>query len=245
MRLTGCHQHTIERHSDIWKISPVVALPSVAVHLDLGGAGVWGAILSAGSDFEQEQFLSGCSVVALRRDLVVSTETIVLVPVAEVEEKVLESALSAVVPPSPPLAAAWLRLVADEPEQPCELAPISLWCLTPYAETLRGDGEQLNGKSHLRLLPPSDPASLATGSSTGALSCKLEPLSICGLNGSPPTHCAGPSHLNPRNFYMALCARSWRRSEGTKLPIFCMGARVRNLTAKGEGGGKRSRAPPE
>jgi hypothetical protein len=45
MRLTGCGYHTVRRHSDIWKISPVVALPRAAgdknpfLDLDLIGAG--------------------------------------------------------------------------------------------------------------------------------------------------------------------------------------------------------------
>jgi hypothetical protein len=239
MRLTGCHQHTIERHSDIWKVSPVVALSSVAGHLDLGGAGGGGASLSFGSISEKESFLNpllvGDSDLGPAKEIICSDR--------ESLDEQEQAALQAVAPPSPPIATACMRLVADEAEQPCELAPISLWCLTPYAETLRGDGEQLNGKRHLRLLPPSDPASLATGSSTGALTCKLEPVRICGLNGFPPTRCAGPSHLNPRDFYMALCARSWRRSEGIEQPIFYKGARALNLTAREE---RRecSRAPP-
>jgi hypothetical protein len=46
MRLTGCHPRTLRRHSDIWKISLVVSLPSVAGHLDPGGSGGGLAVLS-------------------------------------------------------------------------------------------------------------------------------------------------------------------------------------------------------
>jgi hypothetical protein len=71
-----------------------------------------------------------------------------------------------------------------------------LWKLTPYAQLLSGEGEQLNGMRALRLLSPSYPSSLASGSTSGALNeCRLEPSSTCGINGFPPTLCAGPSHL--------------------------------------------------
>jgi hypothetical protein len=262
---SGCSRTTVRRHLDIWKISPAVALSKCTgdqnpfLDLDLLGGG--GTVPCGSGVLEKENLLPVLSdadsgylaLVSVSNAAIVALVADDLNPDPELEllgagfellqEQEEQAALPAVAPSSSPLAPAWLRLVADEPEQPYELAPISLWCLTPYAETLRGDSEQLNGKSHLRLLPPSDPASLATGSSTGALTCKSVPLSTCGLNGFPPTLCAGPSHLNPRDFYMALCARSWCRSEGTKLLIFYMGARVLNLTARGERQ-ERSRAPP-
>jgi hypothetical protein len=71
-----------------------------------------------------------------------------------------------------------------------------IWKLTPCAQILSGEGEQLNGIRVLSLLSPSYPSSLASGSTSGALSeCRLEPHCTCGINGFPPTLCAGPSHL--------------------------------------------------
>ena len=116
--------------------------------------------------------------------------------------------------------------------------------LTLYAETLRGDGEQLNGKIHLRLLPPSLPASLATRSIAGALTCRLESLGTCGINGILPSSAEptpGPLHLILGDFCTALCARSYVAlgTYGGKA-IFSMGAQVANLTARDES----SRGPP-
>jgi hypothetical protein len=71
-----------------------------------------------------------------------------------------------------------------------------LWKLTPCAQIFSGEGEQLNSIRVLSLLSPSYPSSLASGSTSGALNeCRLKPTGTCGINGFPPTLCAGPSHL--------------------------------------------------
>lgn len=55
---------------------------------------------------------------------------------------------------------------------------------------------------------------------------------VCSLNGFLPTLCAGPLHLPQTAFFMALCARSCCRSEGTDLAaIFYMELLYANLTA--------------
>ena len=257
---SGCSRTTVRRHLDIWKISPAVALSKCTgdknpfLDLDLKGGVGTGPLGSSSSRQESLLLVIGetdssdfelfcvenAEVVALISE---NPDPVLDLVGAGFEVHELEQTATQWLPPAHPSLPHDTAEVPPRRKQPCELAPISMWCLTPYAETLRGDGEQLNGKRHLRLLPPSNPASLATGSSTGALTCKLEPVRICGLNGFPPTRGAGPSHLNPRNLYMALCARSWRHSDGIELLIFCKGARVRNLTARGKKR-KRSRAPP-
>jgi hypothetical protein len=71
------------------------------------------------------------------------------------EEEELEPAAplcSAEAPPSPPLAAASLRLVAN-----------SALCLTPYAFLESGDGERLTASELTITRSPSTPLSLAPG----------------------------------------------------------------------------------
>ncbi len=100
MRLTGCSYHTVRRHLDIWKISPVVALPRAAgeensfLDLDLIGGGGTRAL-----GFEEKD-LYPPAVVSDSGDLVTLQE----IGVAD------QRADSKMV----------------EPEQPCELAPIVL-----------------------------------------------------------------------------------------------------------------------
>lgn len=117
--------------------------------------------------------------------------------------------------------------------------------LTPCAATLWGDGEQLNGKRHMRLLPPSHPPSLATGSIAGALTCRLERLGTCGINGILPSSAEpalGPLHLIRGDFLLwryALAPGVALRTYGVTA-IFSMGAQDANLTARDES----SRGPP-
>jgi hypothetical protein len=121
-RVSGCHRDTIRRHLDIWKISPVVALSNGPgdknpfLDLDLRGRR-GGMPVRTDTGGTEESFLNS-PLDAGSGDLVLASS------VSEVG--FLEEAASAVAPPSPPLAAAWLSLVAHEPKQPCELAPIYL-----------------------------------------------------------------------------------------------------------------------
>lgn len=238
-RQAGAHWRTVAKHSDLLTCSASEYS---------GGAGGPVRVLSSGSTgsgTEEKDFLSVLSE-ADSGDLGDSE--------ASQPADLALDPVSAVVP----LAGGRSALASDgalmELGQPVELR------LTPYAETLRGDGEQLNGKHHLRLLPPSHPASLATGSIAGALTCRIEPISTCGINGILPSSAEptpGPLHLILGDFCTALCARSYVAlgTYGGKA-IFSMGARVANLTARvpeckqyrygrlGEVSGTGSRAPP-
>lgn len=228
MRLTGCCNKTIKRHLDIWQISPAVALPSVGgdqnpfLVLDLKGTGcaVPGGVspvgVHSGSGSEKE-------ILDPRLGLGDSGDLLV----TEISESVFESM---------PLAGGRSALASAVALE--ELSEqIFIRRLTPYAETLRGDGEQLNGKVPLKHLPPSDPSSLATGSIAGALTCRLEPLGTCGINGFPPTLCAGPSHLILGDFCKALRARSCvALGNYCRKANFSMGAQYANLTARGRRG---------
>ncbi len=101
MRLTGCSYHTVKRHLDIWKISPVVALPRAAgeensfLDLNLIGSGGTRAL-----GFEEKD-LYPSAVGADSGDLVTLQEI-------DVADQRVD-----------------FEMVA-EPEQPCELAPIVL-----------------------------------------------------------------------------------------------------------------------
>jgi hypothetical protein len=98
-----------------------------------------------------------------------------------------------------------------------------IWKLTPCAEILSGEGEQLNGIRVLSLFSPSYPSSLVSGSTSGALSeCRLEPHCTCGINGFPPTLCAGPSHLILGAFFKRaqnVNLTAYRKNRGRAPPV--------------------------
>jgi hypothetical protein len=236
-RRAGACRKTVRKHSDLLDRWGGVYSGGAGGPVRVSSAGPHGSCPE-----EEEDFLSVLSV-ADSGDLDVS------------EDSCSEELVSEIVP----LAGGRSALASDVAL--VELSEqIFIRRLTPYAETLRGDGEQLNGKIHLRLLPPSHPASLAMGSIAGALTCRLEPLGTCGINGILPSSAEptpGPLHLILGDFCTALCARSYVAlgTYGGKA-IFSMGAWVANLTARvpecrqylygrlGEGRGTGSRAPP-
>ncbi len=121
---------------------------------------------------------------------------------------------------------------------------IYLGQLTPCADRFKGEGEQLNGKRHSSLMPPSKYLSIATGSIAGAHSVCMS-VSTYGINGQPPHEARVPSHLILGNFccgaLRSLLLSLWRNRA---LEAICfIGAQYANLTASGTGPG-HSRAPP-
>jgi hypothetical protein len=114
--------------------------------------------------------------------------------------------------------------------------------LTPCADRSKGEGEQLNGKRHSSLMPPSKHLSIATGSIAGAHFVCMS-VSTCGINGQPPHEAWVPSHLILGNFccgaLRSLLLSLWRNRA---LAANCfIGAQYANLTASGE---ERTRSPP-
>ena len=121
---------------------------------------------------------------------------------------------------------------------------IYLGQLTPCADRSKGEGEQLNGKRHSSLMPPSKYLSIATGSIAGAHFVCMS-VSTCGINGQPPHEAWVPTHLILGNFccgaLRSLLVSLWRNRA---LAANCfMGAQYTNLTASGKGPG-HTRAPP-
>lgn len=121
---------------------------------------------------------------------------------------------------------------------------IYLGQLTPCANRSKGEGEQLNGKRHSSLMPPSKHLSIATGSIAGAHFVCMS-VSTCGINGQPPHEAWVPSHLILGNFccgaLRSLLLSLWRNK--SRAANCFIGAQYANLTASGEGPG-RTRAPP-
>jgi hypothetical protein len=221
MRLTGCSYHTVKRHSDIWKISPVVSLPRAAgdqnSFLDLKAPGAPALVV-----LELEKNFSSV-VPAVDSDFaLVGGSYPDLLPLIQGR-----SALAPVV------------ALKDLSSQ------FDLLQLTPYAERSEGEGEQLNGKRHSSLLSPSKHLSIATGSIAGA-HCVCRNLSTCGINGQPPHEAWVPSHLILGDFCcgaLRSLLTSLYRNRSFKTTC-SKGAQYANLTASGKGPGQRSRAPP-
>ncbi len=200
MRLTGCSYHTVKRHSDIWKISPMVALPRAAgdrnPFLDLlppcppalGAASSEKSFLNPpglgdSGDLELDQDLSTLEGGAPSEDL-----------------EQAASLGSAVAPPIPPQAAATFRFGAPSAEQPCERAPIDLGCLLSRAFRQVAKARESDGKETAGFLasPPH------TQPSTGSKHWLLRVSGTCGLNGFLPSSAEpplGPPHLNPRKLF--------------------------------------------
>jgi len=205
MRLTECSYHTVRRHSDIWKISPVVALPRAAGEqnpfLDLI-APCTPAPVSSGPSGSEKSFLNppclGDSGDLLLVQNISAQER--GAPSGDRELEQAASVPSAVAPPSPPQAAATFRFGAPSAEQPCELAPIDLGCLTPcalrqVAKARESDGMETAGSlaSPSRTQPSTEVKHSLGGSG-----------STCGLNGFLPSSAEpppGPPHLNPREIF--------------------------------------------
>ncbi|MBX9941897.1 MAG: hypothetical protein K2Y32_21700 [Candidatus Obscuribacterales bacterium] len=213
MRLTACSYHTVKRHLDIWKISPVVALPRAAGEqnpfLDHIGTldsapGVGGSCPGSEKNFLTPVLVgdSGQTDLPGRLAPIPAPEIFIASeesdPAAELEQAA--PLCSADAPPCPPLASARMRLVAN-----------SAWCLTPFAFLESGDGERLTASELTITRSPSTPLSLATGSSTG-----LEGLgNACGINGVPPTLRAGPSHLILGGIFLLGLGASQHRQVGS------------------------------
>lgn len=147
------------------------------------------------------------------------------------------SLCSAEAPTSPPLH----RSASPAVNQSEILCDSLDWCLTPCAEEKAGDGERLTASESPEVLPPSCALSLAPGSSTG-----LERLgNACGINGFPPTLCAGPSHLFLGNFFLLGLRSSQHRQAGSGSAAksgdraFCRGTKRRSGRTH-----PQSRAPP-
>ena len=200
MRLTGCSYHTVKRHSDIWKISPVVALPRAAgdknPFLDLlppcppalGAAGSEKSFLNPPGSGDSGDL-------EVDRDLSVQERG---APSEDLEQAA--SLCSAVASPIPPQAAATLRFGAASAEQPCELAPIDLGCLLSRAFRQVAKARESDGKETAGSLasPPH------TQPSTGSKHWLLWVSGTCGLNGFLPSSAEpllGPPHLNPREIF--------------------------------------------
>jgi hypothetical protein len=200
MRLTGCSYHTVKRHSDIWKISPVVALPRAAgdknPFLDLlppcppalGAAGSEKSFLNPPGSGDSGDL-------EVDRDLSVQERG---APSEDLEQAA--SLCSAVASPIPPQAAATLRFGAASAEQPCELAPIDLGCLLSRAFRQVAKARESDGKETAGSLasPPH------TQPSTGSKHWLLRVSGTCGLNGFLPGSAEpplGPPHLNPRELF--------------------------------------------
>ena len=185
-RLSGCRRETIRRHTDIWG---VFRLSNGLGDLSLRG----GALVPVlpGSCLEKENFLSVLPVGdsgdlgSVRDDP------------REDRKALLEQAASrssAVAPPSPPQAAATFRLGASSAEQPCELAPIDLWCLLSCADRQVAKARESDGMETAgSLASPS-----TTQPSTGSKHWLWGSESTCGLNGFLPSSAEpppGPLHL--------------------------------------------------
>lgn len=214
-RLTGCDRKTVRRHSDIYQISPLVALSKWGGDLDPGGAGGSAALGCSGPE-EKELFSSEIQGDP-RRALVDGTGSTVLAAVAEAsflsfdlqgdsrqtglscpasmtqgdgtDLEPAASRCSSEAPPSPPLAAAWSSLVADS-------ALCLLSCADRQVATVReSDGMEA---------PESLASPSRTQPSTGGKHWLGGSLGTCGLNGFLPSSAEpalGPLHLNPREIF--------------------------------------------
>jgi len=181
-RRAGAHWRTVAKHRDL------LACSASEYSGGSGGFALVSSGCSASSPEEAKIFLR-VLVAADAKDL---EEEVLSVPpeCLALDDSPLLEGFSALVP---------VVALAALSEQ------IFIGQLTPCAETLGGDGEQLNGKRHLRLLPPSHPSSLATGSIAGALTCRFEPMGTCGINGILPSSAEpapGPLHLILGNFLL-------------------------------------------
>ena len=224
---SGCSRNTVKRHSDIWKLLPVVPLAT------------WSGELNPFLDLN----LKGGGAAAPPQWCPDGLEPVLKVTGSGDTSRGDQATLALALTNSPLLEG------RDEFVPAVALAKLSekifIGRLTPCAETLGGDGEQLNGKRHMRLLPPSHPPSLATGSIAGALTCRLERLGTCGINGILPSFAKpalGPLHLIRGNFLLwryALAPGVALGTYGVKA-MFPMGAQDANLTARDES----SRGPP-
>jgi len=186
--MAGCHRDTVSKHKDLWFL--LVSGPGV--YITRGAGGDLPALASPENcsgvlEEKKEKDLSGSETQGDSRQAYGCWQWDTQESETERDLEQAASLCSAVAPPSPPLAAASLCLVAD-----------STRCLTPYADLKAGDGERLTASDSLEVLPPSLPFSLAPGSSTD-----LEGLgNPCGINWFPPTLCAGPSHLFLGDFFL-------------------------------------------
>lgn len=204
MRLTGCSYHTVKRHSDIWKISPMVALPRAAgdknPFLDLlppcpPALGAASSGPSSEKSFLNPPGSGDSGDLELDRDLSAQERG---APSEDLEQAA--SLCSAVAPPLPPQAAATFRFGAASAEQPSELAPIDLGCLLSRAFRQVAKARESDGKETAGSLasPPH------TQPSTGSKHWLLKVSGTCGLNGFLPSSAEpplGPLHLNPRELF--------------------------------------------
>lgn len=216
MKLARCCNKTIKRHLDILRISPVVALPSVGGDLDPGGTGGLVALGCSGTCPEKEKEIFSSEIQGdPRRAVVDSTGITVLVTVAEESflssdlqgdsrqtdlsclssmrvQDVLEPAASrcsSEAPPSPPLAAACLRHVAN-----------SAVCLLSCADRQVAKVRESDGME----APESLASPSRTQPSTGGKHWLGGSFGTCGLNGFLPSSAEpalGPLHLNPREIF--------------------------------------------
>jgi hypothetical protein len=211
MALARSCNKTIKRHSDIYSISPMVVLPSVGGDLDPGGGGL---IALGCSGPEEREFHFSEIQGDPRRAIVPSNGSIVLAAVAKESflpsvivgdsgqtglsclrsqtPKDLEPAASrcsSEAPPSPPLVAAPLSLVAD-----------SALCLLSCADRQVAKVRESDGME----APESLASPSHTQPSTGSKHWLGGSLGTCGLNGFLPSYAEpplGPLHLNPREIF--------------------------------------------
>lgn len=182
-RVSGCARDTVRKHWDIHQIhqiSPVVPLSKCRGDLDPGGVGGLASLDCPGSCSDESDFYPSEIQADPRRGVLDQTEASLFSAVSPCSPEVL---------PSPPQAAARLRLVAD-----------SALCLLSCADRLVATVRESDGMEA--------PESLASPSrmqpSTGSKHWFGGVLGTCGLNGSLPSTAApplGPLHLNPRDIF--------------------------------------------
>lgn len=167
--LAGCSKNTVSKHKDLWLLL-------------VSGSGVY--ITRGGLDpFDSEGLVS------------ISSEPDLQTPCSENEQE--NFSISCWLEDSRQTSGCWDWDMPESEEEQSELELRSAesfalnLCLTPYAFEDVGDGERLTASERPRVLPPSASSSLAPGSSTDFEDLR----NACGINGHPPTLCAGPPHL--------------------------------------------------
>jgi len=209
-KATGCDRDAIRRHSDIWM---TYAVHPSTVELSKGRDAYRGA--------------GGEAVGILPGSLCFEPA-----PVQEKKDFDLLDQPESEEPSDFVLADA----VLDFPV--LELAPISFVVIDSLRlKTLRSDGEQLNGNAGYDLL-----AATSSEFSSGVnhwrkfkLNLQVGEASgtVCSLNGSLPTLCAGPFHLPQTGFLLWRSALAPGVALGNGATNFSMGASSANLTATG------------
>lgn len=270
--LSGCAKNTVVKHRDLWVKHSVGFLASGSSDLSLGG--LEGSVLSGDifvfvqskkgeslvatacqlvkskrypSSYSPEKNQSSCTEMSEKRNSNIPKDF--RAPVwlfgkhGKQISRTLETASDLVVDNFRVIPLGARRSILCHFEYLLS-QEIYLGQLTPCADRSKGEGEQLNGKRHSSLMPPSKHLSIATGSIAGAHFVCLS-VSTCGINGQPPHASWVPSHLILGNFccgaLRSLLLSLWR-NKAVAANCF-IGAQYANLTANDREPG-RSRAPP-